>query len=267
MQLPNLIIENAGSWSSPAAPSLSRPRFVLHYELEYYMGQAGESWIDGKHLQLRHGTVLFVRPGMLRFSRFPFSARFLYFDLPDSPEFAEWLTALPCCVPHQTEIGDSLKSIAEDLHKNDYCARLERQTLLLNCLLSLSRAQGCRTAQKPRPKQEEVFRAIQYMKAHLHEPCNVSDFAAQTGYSVPHFNDFFRQLLGTTPYEYYMRLKMLEAKRLLLSGRYNGAEIAQRLGFSSNSHFCAAFRGYLGQTPREFLSDFRRENALTDEIP
>ena len=267
MQLPHLIIENTGTWSSPTEPKFSRPRFVLRYELEYYLGEKGETWIDGERFDLRRGTVLFCRPSQLRFSRLPFSAQFLYFDVSDAPEFTEWLSALPCCVPPMEQIGEALEIIARRLHENDYTARLELQTRLFDCLVALSRTEGHRTAQPHRPKQDEVFRVIQYMKAHLYEACGVADFAAQTGYSVPHFNAFFRKLLGTTPYEYYMRLKMLEAKRLLLSGRHNSVEIARLLGFGSSSHFCAAFREYAGQTPREFVSTFRRENALPDEIP
>jgi len=267
MQLPHLIIENAGTWSSPPEPTFSRPRFVLRYELEYYLGEVGETWIDGERFELRRGTVLFARPSQLRFSRLPFCARFLYFDVPNTPEFTEWLATLPCCVSPSANIGEALEIIARRLHEDDYTARLELQTRLFDCLVFLSRAGGYRTTPKKRPKQDEVFRAIRYMKAHLYEPCSVADFAAQTGYSVPHFNAFFRELLGTRPYEYYMRLKMLEAKRLLLSGRHNSAEISRLLGFSSSSHFCVAFRESTGQTPRGFVSTFRHENALPDEMP
>lgn len=267
MQLPHLIIENTGTWSSPTEPTFSRPRFVLRYELEYYLGETGETWIDGERLELQKGSVIFARPGQLRFSRLPFSARFLYFDVENTPQFTGWLASLPCCIHAPTNVGDSMTVMERLFHENGYTAQLEMQARLFSCLLCLSRSEGQHVTQTTHAKQEEVFRAIQYMKEHLYEACGVSDFAAKTGYSVPHFNAFFRELLGTTPYEYYMRLKMLEAKRLLLSGRYNSAELARLLGFSSNSHFCSAFRKHAKQTPKEFVSTFRRDNTHPDEMP
>ena len=192
MQVPHLIIENTGTWSSPAEPTFSRPRFVLRYELEYYLGDEGETWIDGEHFELRRGTVLFCRPGQLRFSRLPFSARFLYFDVENTPQFTGWLASLPCCIHAPTNVGDSMTVMERLFHENGYTAQLEMQTRLFSCLLCLSRSEGQHVTQTTHAKQEEVFRAIQYMKEHLYEACGVSDFAAKTGYSVPHFNAFFR---------------------------------------------------------------------------
>ncbi len=267
MELPNLNIENVGTWQSPEGMERSRPRFVLRYELECYLGETGETWIDGVHCDLHHGTITFCRPGQLRFSRFPFHSRFLYFDVTDpSGEFGEFLASLPSCLPPNRELAQTLETMEARFHEGDYRSRLELQTLLFQSLIALSRSGGVRMTKKPRPKQDEVFRVIRHMKSHLYESQSVTDFATLTGYSVPHFNAFFRELLGTTPYEYYLRLKMLEARRLLLSERYNSTETARLLGFSSSSHFCAAFREACGQTPREFVAAFRRENGLSDEM-
>lgn len=267
MELPNLKIENAGTWHSPEGVERSRPRFVLRYELECYLGETGETWIDDERYELRPGAITFCRPGQLRFSRFPFCSRFLYFDLDETAsEFAEFLSSLPCYLPPNAALADAVETMEKRFGEGDYRARLELGALLLSTLVTLSRAGGEHRVKKLRPKQDEVFGVIRYMKAHLYEPQNVADFAAQAGYSVPHFNAFFRELLGTTPYEYYMRLKMLEARRLLLSGRHNSAEVARLLGFSSGSHFCAAFRRACRLTPQEFVSAFRRENDLPDDM-
>lgn len=267
MELPNLEIENVGTWQSPEGVARSRPRFVLRYELECYLGERGETWIDGVRYDLAPETVLFCRPGQLRFSRFPYGARFLYFDVAAlSPDFGELLSSLPNCLAHENSVARELETMEKLFREGDYRSHLELQTRLLNCLLVLSRRAVTPVTKEPRPKQDEVFCAIRYMKKHLYERKSVADFAAQTGYSVPHFNAFFRALLGTTPYEYYMRLKMLEARRLLLSGRHNSTEVARLLGFGSGSHFCAAFRDACGQTPTDFVATFHHENALPDEM-
>ena len=104
------------------------------------------------------------------------------------------------------------------------------------------------------------------MKKHLKERKTVSDFAHCAGYSVPHFNAMFKSLLGVTPYEYYMSLKIAEAKRLILSLEYNTTEIAALLGFNSPSHFCSAFRKNCNMSPGEYEMSFRQSNNFDYEL-
>lgn len=267
MEIPTLKIENAGVWRSPTEPVLSRPRLVLHYELECYLGEQGETWIDGVRFSLSRGAVLFARPGQLRFSRFPFYARFLYFDVTDpSAEFEVWLSSLPNYAPPSEGIEQALSTVALRLSEEDGASYAERQGCVLEALAALSRVGGKRVERASHPKQDEVFRSIRYMKENVYGARHVSDFASLAGYSVPHFNEIFRDFLGVTPYEYYLRLKMLEARRLLLSNRYNTTEIARMLGFGSASHFCAAFRKAFGISPLQFVRDFQHENALSDDM-
>ena len=267
MKLPELQIENVNIWESPGGILRSRPRFVLRYELECYLGEVGETWIDGVHYRLQRGSILFSRPGQLRFSAFPFAARFLYFDVKAaSAEFGHLLATLPNVLPPRPVIAAEIEHMERLFGEGGYRAELELQNKLLHCLLLLSREAHETVPREGHPKQGEVFVAIRYMKEHLYSACTVADFAAQTGYSVPHFTAFFRELLGTTPYEYYTRLKLQEAQRLLLDGKHNTREVADLLGYSSGSHFCAAFRAVCGQTPQQYVASVHRGTVLSDEL-
>jgi AraC-like DNA-binding protein len=69
----------------------------------------------------------------------------------------------------------------------------------------------------------------------------------------------FQQVEGTPLYRYQMRLRLTRALDLL--GQYdNLTALALALGFSSHSHFSAAFRRTYGRTPAEFQRsvDLRR---------
>ncbi len=52
-----------------------------------------------------------------------------------------------------------------------------------------------------------------------------------------------------TPYQYLLRLRMTEARRLLLSTNLPVAQIATRVGFSSSTQFVKMFRSMEGVTP------------------
>ena len=267
MYIPNIAIENIGIWDSPQIPTYSRPRVVLRYELECYLGETGECWIDGVRYELKRNTVLFAQPGQIRSSRYPFSVRYIYFELQEpSPEFEAWLSDLPAYLPPSESAAQITEQLEKEYTGNSYAARLACQTLLLQSLLALSASEPQSVAKQLHPMQTEVFRVIRYMKEHIYGTIGVGELAALSGYSAPYLNKFFREVVGRSPYEYYIGLKMLEARRLLLSGERNVTQIAGSLCFSSGSHFCTAFRKTFGQTPKQFVDSFRGSNTLPDEI-
>ncbi|MBQ7709208.1 MAG: helix-turn-helix transcriptional regulator, partial [Bacteroidales bacterium] len=49
-----------------------------------------------------------------------------------------------------------------------------------------------------------------------------------------------------------------EACRLLKEDKYNVAEISYRVGFSTPSYFTAAFKQFMGCTPREWVKKDRK---------
>ena len=261
MNVPNIDIIKNGYWQSPEGSSKSIPRFVQRYELEYFLDDGGETWIDGVGYKLSKGCVVFCTPGQMRFSRFPFKVKYLYFEVPVADgNFADFLSTIPNHVVSSKKVGSLMDLVADNLNQRDYIANLSLQAELISCLVELSGKGRRIPADTCHPHQKDVFCAITYMKKHLRERKTVSDFAGCAGFSVPHFNAIFKSLLGVTPYEYYMSLKIAEAKRLILSLKYNTTEIAGLLGFNSPSHFCAAFRKACNMSPKEYEMSFRHNN-------
>ena len=267
MNIPSIDVVKNGYWQSPEGSTKSIPRFVQRYELEYFLGDGGETWIDGVHYKLSKGCVVFCTPGQMRFSRFPFKVKYLYFELsPADNEFARFLSSLPNHVVSSEKIGYFMDLIADSSNQSDYISNLGLQAELISCLVELA-GRGQRIPSKIcHPHQKDVFCAITYMKEHLKERKTVSDFACCTGYSVPHFNSVFKSLLGVTPYEYYITLKIAEAKRLILSLNYNTTEVAALLGFNSPSHFCSVFRKVCNMSPKEYEMSFRHNNNIDYEL-
>ena len=54
--------------------------------------------------------------------------------------------------------------------------------------------------------------------------------------------------LGCTPRQLISAMKMREARRMLVSGKYRVNEVAMRLGFATPSHFSRCFRTFLQDT-------------------
>ncbi|MNY63971.1 Regulatory protein PchR [compost metagenome] len=61
----------------------------------------------------------------------------------------------------------------------------------------------------------------------------------------------FKQHFGTTIYNYITRIRMEEAKRLILNENKNMYEVSTIVGFKHQASFTHAFKKYYGLLPSE----------------
>ncbi|MBL7753363.1 MAG: helix-turn-helix transcriptional regulator, partial [Chitinophagaceae bacterium] len=59
----------------------------------------------------------------------------------------------------------------------------------------------------------------------------------------------FRELFGSSVYDFVQQERIRKAKLFLQEGRYSIQEIALELGFSNTSNFTNAFKRLTGQAP------------------
>jgi AraC-like DNA-binding protein len=267
MILPEIELQNANIWKSPTAVEMkcefSRPRFVTRYELECYIGDGGETCIDGECHALLSDSVSFSRPGQIRKSHFPFKTRFIYFDVPTPHvQFLRLLTKIPMFTAPDSETACLFDRLIDAYDRNDSLSMMKAQAILIEILFRLS--DNCQTETHIRNSQiigqTEMFNSIRYMKENINRHLTVAEMAAAAGYSIPHFNARFKELARCAPYEYFMSLKVREAQRLLLSSDNSVTVIAQQLEFASTSHFCSLFRRLVGKTP----IDFKKADYFSD---
>src|SRR6185369_10000295 len=84
----------------------------------------------------------------------------------------------------------------------------------------------------------------------------LADIAAEVGGSPVYLTQVFQQVEGLPLYRYQLRLRL--ARALSLLAQYDDlTALSLELGFSSHSHFSAAFRETYGRSPSEF-----RQTAL-----
>ncbi|HUA24997.1 MAG TPA: AraC family transcriptional regulator [Steroidobacteraceae bacterium] len=134
---------------------------------------------------------------------------------------------------------------------------LEAETLVLTLV---RRALGERTSRVPRGssgRQKLVDRAKLVMSSDLGRRWTLGDIAAEVGVSPVYLTQVFQQVDGLPLYRYQLRLRLARALHLL--ARYEDlSRLSLDLGFSSHSHFTAAFRQLYGRTPAEFRRSLHR---------
>ena len=103
--------------------------------------------------------------------------------------------------------------------------------------------------QEPGLDGRHVERVRDYVNAHLDAELSVHDLAALVNLPPDRFARSFRAATGRPPYAYVLQQRVACAERLLHTTELSLAEIAQAVGFSSQSHFTSTFRRLSGLTP------------------
>ena len=102
------------------------------------------------------------------------------------------------------------------------------------------------------PMPSRIARARERIEASVATGISLEELASDAGTSRFHFARLFRDAVGEPPHRYLTRCRIEQAKKLLRRSELTLADIALSVGYSSQSHFTAAFRGLLGRTPRQF---------------
>ncbi len=98
----------------------------------------------------------------------------------------------------------------------------------------------------------KLQRVVRMMEAGLDQAFNLESLANEAELSAFHFSRVFKQSTGTSPSDYFIQLKMAEARRLLRETDASIIQVALDLGYSSPSHFAQVFRRAVGVSPRHY---------------
>ncbi len=97
----------------------------------------------------------------------------------------------------------------------------------------------------------KLAEAIDLMQNNIEDPLSPQEVASHVGVSLRQLERLFKKYRDTTPQRYYLRLRLENARQLLLYTSHSGLDVAIASGFSSHSHFIKSYRDVYGRTPRE----------------
>jgi transcriptional regulator GlxA family with amidase domain len=89
-------------------------------------------------------------------------------------------------------------------------------------------------------------------KMRQHPAASVHDHVACSGYSPAQFRRHFQRVLGCSPREYLMQLRLECARDLLESTVLPMSHVAEQAGFASPEHFSRQFTQRFGASPTSY---------------
>jgi AraC-like DNA-binding protein len=115
-----------------------------------------------------------------------------------------------------------------------------------------------------------IEQSVAYMTQHLDRPLQVATLAAHVNISPSHFFALFKRRIGSAPMDYFTRLRMQRASRLLESSSLSVKEIAAQLGYEDPFYFSRVFKSVHGLAPSDFRCARRLghpSSAQSAELP
>src|SRR5436309_11608334 len=106
---------------------------------------------------------------------------------------------------------------------------------------------------------QRIARAIRWLKDHFADPLRVESLARHARMSPSALHLHFKGMTTMSPLQYQKRLRLQEARRLMLGEGLEAAEAAFRVGYESPSQFSREYRRAFGAPPRRDVAALKAE--------
>lgn len=243
---------------------LSPKRLVQEYEIELYTeDQTGISYINGMTVPLKRGTLMCVKPGVVRNSRLPFRCLYLHLVIEDA-HLQQMLDTLPLyCTISDLSAAEALFGRIIALDPEIFPEEgLLLHSYVMELIYRLMQEVGAGRGDMLRSHRKAMQKVEQYIRGNLQGDLGLKNLAARANLSPSYFHKLFTQHFGTTPAEYVLSCRISYAKALLLEAELTMEEIARRSGYSSQSYFNYCFKQQTGQTPLQYRKERLSRNAI-----
>lgn len=110
-------------------------------------------------------------------------------------------------------------------------------------------------------QEKGVNEAIQWIKQNYAQPMSIEQLAKKVSMSVSTLHHRFKATTVMSPLQYQKQTRLLEARRLLLTGSMEAATVAYEVGYESPSQFSREYRRLFGASPLQDM-EFLRSNAV-----
>lgn len=158
-------------------------------------------------------------------------------------------------------IGEIARQLLAEIDNPDLGSNLFADTIARTLALHLLRRHSTVGTARSEPRVEITARqlrvATDYIECHLDQELTLERIAAALAMSPFRFARAFRKATGQSPRQYVIGRRIHYARELLRSTDCALIDVANRAGFSTQSHFTSVFRNRCGMTPKRFRNRLR----------
>jgi len=100
-----------------------------------------------------------------------------------------------------------------------------------------------------RGQAHRIVKAVNKLREDFAKPLRIEDVAREIGMSVSGFHAHFKAVTAMSPLQFQKRLRLQEARRLMLTESLDAAEAGFQVGYEDASHFSREYKRLFGDPP------------------
>lgn len=108
----------------------------------------------------------------------------------------------------------------------------------------------------------QIARAIDWLKENFSKQIKIEELAAKVGLSVSAFHNHFRSITAMSPLQFQKRMRLNEARRLMLANNLDASRAAFEVGYESPSQFSREYSRLFGAPPMRDIKNLVQESAV-----
>ena len=151
------------------------------------------------------------------------------------------------------EAFERLLNLLDYPNDTDFLSSLIQQEIYYR-LLSAQQGHKLRQLVINGSHTHRIAQATDWLKAHLDEPVVIADLASRCGMSVSGFHQHFKEMTQLSPLQYQKKLRLMEARRLIVMNDSQISQVAMQVGYESPSQFSREYKRLFGNSPNSDLS-------------
>lgn len=105
----------------------------------------------------------------------------------------------------------------------------------------------------------DIAKAIARLRQDFDQPLHIEGFAHELGMSVSSLHHHFKAVTAMSPLQFQKRLRLQQARRLMLGEDLDAASAAYRVGYQDASHFNRDYKSLFGVPPMRDVQRLREE--------
>lgn len=228
-----------------------QPRYIRDCELVLVLKGYGCIRAEGEIHEIKAGDLVCFQPGMehsLWVDREPYMLFYgVHFDYQPHTRPLPFPLLLSFGAPNRLE--PLFRQLQDAYLENGPLDKWHQSLLLQQILLEIF----THLQQKSEPMGHlRVRRALEYIHEDPCRPISLDDLYRQAGVQKTVFLRAFRQVTGTTPTQYIIRLRLETARELLTDTQLSVTQIAEQCGFQDPLYFSRCFRKHFALSPRQY---------------
>lgn len=256
-----LIVTSCGNYKvkSRAEVRTSRPKGRKDYQLLYIAAGQGHFFINGQERVVSAGNIIVYLPGQpqeyVYFKDDKTDVYWVHFTGSDVEKIIDYYNIrLSENIIYIGTSPDYQWLFGQIIQEMQLCRpRFEEliSLLLRNIFILISR-NLIKANRADNSLENEVELAMHYFRENYRSEINVEDYALSRGMSASNFYRVFKQISGSTPLQYILKLRLSNAQNLLENSNLSIAEIASAVGYENPLYFSRLFHKHIGVSPSEY---------------